>query len=172
MDYRIRNLEADDWPALYAFELANRAWFEQHIDPREPSFYTHEGVRQHVRELMDSHAAGRWHPCVIDDGGGRIVGRANLKSIDGAARSAEVGYRIAASHAGKGLATRALAHLVALARGQWQLATLRAVVTAQNEASAAVLHKGGFVYVKTLPAVALVQGATVDGRLYERAIAG
>jgi [ribosomal protein S5]-alanine N-acetyltransferase len=163
----IRNLERNDWRALLAFEVANRAWFEQHIDPRAASFYTREGVQRHIEELVTGFAAGRCHPCVIVDDGGAIVGRANLKDIDGAKRCAEVGYRIAATHAGQGLATRALQHLMGLAREQWKLANLSAVVTIQNDASAIVLQKCGFVYISPMPAVAVVRGETVDGRLFE-----
>lgn len=172
MDYRIRNLEADDWQRLFAFEMANRAWFEQHIDARPDDFYTPQGVRQHVHELIEGRAGGSWHPCIIEDGGGAIVGRANLKSIDRTALTAEVGYRVAASHVGQGLATRALAHLLALARDEWRLRTLTAIVTEDNSASAAVLLKSGFLYVSRLPAVAVVQASAVDGLVYERAIAG
>lgn len=172
MAYAIRNLEQVDWRALYAFELANRAWFEQHVDPRAAAFYTHAGVQRHIEELVDGLAAGRCHPCVIVDDGGAIVGRANLKDIDSAKRIAEVGYRIAAAHAGQGLATRALEHLVTLAREQWRLGALRAVVTQTNKASAAVLQKRGFTFVDSLAAVAVVQGASVDGLVYECAIAG
>ena len=168
MDYRIRNLEADDWQKLFAFEMANRAWFEQHIDPRPDDFYTHQGVRQHVHELIDGRASGRWHPCVIEDSSGAIVGRANLKEIDADAGRAEVGYRIAAAHSGRGLATRALAHLIALARDEWRLGTLKAVVTADNQASAVVLQKCGFARACPLRAVAIVQGCEVDGWIYER----
>jgi ribosomal-protein-alanine N-acetyltransferase len=109
---------------------------------------------------------------VIVDGGGAIVGRANLKSIDRTALTAEVGYRVAASHVGQGLATRALAHLLALARDEWRLRKLTAIVTEDNSASAAVLLKSGFSYVSRLPAVAVVQASAVDGLIYERAIAG
>jgi [ribosomal protein S5]-alanine N-acetyltransferase len=172
MAYAIRNLERDDWRALHAFEVANRAWFEQHVDPRAALFYTHDGVQRHIEDLVDGLAAGRCHPCVIVDDGGAIVGRANLKEIDGVKRCAEVGYRIAATHAGQGLATRALEHLVTLAREQWKLGTLHAVVTVKNKASAAVLGKCGFACAASLAAVAVVQGESVDGLVYECAIAG
>jgi [ribosomal protein S5]-alanine N-acetyltransferase len=172
MEYAIRNLEQGDWRALHAFEIANRAWFEQHVDPRAASFYTHGGVQRHIDELLDGFAAGRCHPCVIVDHGGAIVGRANLKDIDRLKRCAEVGYRIAGTHAGQGLATRALEHLVTLAREQWQLDALQAVVTVRNKASAAVLQKCGFAYADSLAAVAVVQGERVDGLVYECAIAG
>ncbi|HEY0063347.1 MAG TPA: GNAT family N-acetyltransferase, partial [Telluria sp.] len=136
---RIRTLTREDAQALYQFEMANRKWFEQHIDPRGDAFYTQDAVRRHVIELVDAHTRGQWHPCVLEEESGAIVGRANLKAIDIVAGRAEVGYRIAGTHTGRGLATRGLRHLIELAREQWKLKTLTAVATEQNKASYAVL---------------------------------
>ncbi|GGY78695.1 hypothetical protein ACFFTM_11055 [Pseudoduganella plicata] len=43
----IRTLQADDAAALLAFEIANRAWFEQHIEPRDRA-----GRRIELRHLL------------------------------------------------------------------------------------------------------------------------
>ncbi|NHZ98795.1 GNAT family N-acetyltransferase [Massilia sp. CCM 8734] len=164
--HTLRTLAQGDADALLAFELANRAWFERHVQAREPAFYSPEGVARHIAQYLDGHATGAWHPCVLLDGEGRIVGRANLKGIDRAEGSAEVGYRIAHDQTGKGLATFALQSLVKLARASWQLKELRAEVTQANQGSAAVLRKCGFVHARDLPQLAIVDGAPVDGALY------
>ncbi|SHG66608.1 GNAT family N-acetyltransferase [Massilia sp. CF038] len=169
---RIRTLTRDDAPALYTFEMANRKWFEQHIDARGDAFYTQDAVRRHVGELVDAHTRGQWHACVLADENGTIVGRANLKEIDIVAGRAEVGYRIAGTHIGRGLATMALRHLIDLARDQWKLHTLTGVATEQNAASFKVLEKCGFRLLVPLPGVAVVLGTPVNGRVYELAIAG
>ncbi|MQA20987.1 GNAT family N-acetyltransferase [Rugamonas rivuli] len=160
-DIIIKTLQAQDAAPLLQFELENRAWFEQHIAPRDEAFYTPQGVQRHIDQYLDGYAKGTWHPCLLLDASGRIVGRANLKDIDSTTASAEAGYRIARDAAGQGLATRALLHLVALAQQQWRLQHLLAYVTDNNPASARVLNKCAFV-----------QGAyqdgmeCIDGRLY------
>jgi ribosomal-protein-alanine N-acetyltransferase len=162
----MRTLAQDDADALLAFELANRAWFERHVDARDAAFYSPQGVARHIAQYLDGHAAGTWHPCVLLDAQGRIAGRANLKDIDRAEGSAEVGYRIAHDQTGKGLATFALQGLVELARSTWQLKELRAEITLANCGSAAVLRKCGFVHARALPRLALIGDTWVEGALY------
>ncbi|MDM5176795.1 GNAT family protein [Massilia sp. DJPM01] len=164
--HSMRTLAHDDAGALLAFELANRAWFERHVAARDPAFHTPQGVARHIAHYLEGHAAGSWHPCVLLDEEGRIVGRANLKDIDRGAGSAEVGYRIAQDQTGKGLATFALHHLIGLARSTWQLNALRAEITLANQGSAAVLHKCGFVHAAELPRLAMIDNAWVDGARY------
>lgn len=166
--HTLRTLAPGDAGALLAFELANRAWFERHVEARDPAFYSADGVARHIAHYLDGHASGAWHPCVLLDADGRIVGRANLKDIERAEGSAEVGYRIAHEQTGKGLASFALQSLVELARAHWQLSELRAEITNANQGSAAVLRKCGFVHARALPRLALVENNWVDGALYLR----
>jgi ribosomal-protein-alanine N-acetyltransferase len=162
----IRTLHHNDAPHLLAFELRNRAWFERHVEAREPAFYTPDGVREHIANYLEGYARGCWHPCLAFDASGAVVGRANLKDIDAHTRSAEVGYRIGQDQAGHGIATQLLEHLVTIARTQWDLASLTAEVTVHNAASARVLEKCGFVRQRPLTRVAMVGGAWVDGVEY------
>jgi len=89
--FRVRELSSTDTEALLAFETQNREWFESHIDARAPSFYSVQGVAEHIQAYLADFALGAWHPFVIEDASGEIVGRANLKSIDSPQGSAEVG---------------------------------------------------------------------------------
>ena len=140
----IRTLQADDVEALLAFELENRDWFERHIDSRGSAFYSVQGITTHISAFLNGFATGNWHPFVIEDPQGRIIGRANLKDIDRAGFRAEVGYRIAEEACGQGLATRALEHLIRVAQTQWKLRELVASVYASNLGSAKVLERCGF----------------------------
>ncbi len=167
-DIRIRTLQLVDAAPLLQFELENRAWFEQHIAPRAPEFYTPPGVRLHIEQYLDGYANGIWHPCVMLDGHGRIVGRANLKDIDRQAASAEAGYRIASDLTGKGLATRALRHLITLAARRWRLRRLLAYVADDNLASARVLHKCGFVQGEHQAGMGVIAGALRGGHQFVR----
>ncbi|HEU4375134.1 MAG TPA: GNAT family N-acetyltransferase [Telluria sp.] len=142
--FSIRTLQPEDKPELLRFEQNNREWFERHVDPRGHAFYTADGVHEHVTQYLAAYAQSTWHPCVVVDQSGAIVGRANLKDIDLAAGSAEVGYRMAQHCVGRGLATLAVRHLVELARSHWKLHRLVAYVSDKNVASASVLAKCGF----------------------------
>lgn len=162
----IRQLVATDAEALLAFELENREWFETHIEARPPAFYCLEGVTGHIEAYLSGLAAGTWHPFVIEEASGRIVGRANLKDIDlFSAKRAEVGYRIARSVCGQGLATRALEHLIAQARIRWGLRQLVAYVYDENVGSKKVLGRCGF-----RPAVADPACNATRERLFTRAL--
>ncbi|XLZ72478.1 GNAT family N-acetyltransferase [Massilia sp. SR12] len=162
----IRTIGRADAPALLAFELTNRSWFESHVDARAPDFYHLAGVAAQIDEYLASHAAGSMHPCLLVADDGAILGRCNLKDIDPATRRAEVGYRIAADACGKGLAGVALRHLMELAYGHWQLAGLDAHVTVANAASARVLERAGFRLAGPSPFQARVAGKLIDCRHY------
>ena len=143
--FRIRELEITDVQALLAFENHNREWFESQIDPRDPAFYSLMGVTDHIERYLADFAAGAWHPFVIEDASGRIVGRANLKGIHSPHGCAEVGYRIDQRVCGQGLATQALKHLIEAARVRWELTQLVAYVYESNVGSRKVLERCGFV---------------------------
>jgi ribosomal-protein-alanine N-acetyltransferase len=141
---KIRTLQSIDAEPLLRFELENRQWFERHIDARSATFYSMDGVTQHIASYLSGLANGTWHPFVIEDSDGNIVGRANLKDIDRSERSAEIGYRIAESACGQGLATLAVRRLIQEARSRWNLTRLVANVYAGNIGSAKVLQRCGF----------------------------
>lgn len=166
----LRTLALADAPALLRFELENRAWFEQHIEARPAAFYSLDGVQAHIAELLAQQARGEAHPLLIVDGAGQILGRANLKAIDAAAGSAELGYRVGEAQTGQGLASLAVGELLVLARGRWGLRVLQAFVSEANPASARVLEKHGFERAERHPGLAHVQGREIDCYRYQRAL--
>ncbi len=142
--FSVRELKKTDTQALLAFEVHNREWFESQIDARDPAFYTLQGVADHIESYLSDFAIGAWHPFVIVDSSQRIVGRANLKSIDSSTGSAQVGYRIAQSACGQGVATLALRHLIQEAKTRWGLTQLVAFAYKENLGSRKVLDRCGF----------------------------
>jgi ribosomal-protein-alanine N-acetyltransferase len=142
---RFRELKRSDVEALLAFEIDNREWFESHIDPRAPAFYSLQGVAEHIDGYLSEFALGSWHPFVIEDAAGKIVGRANLKGIRSSSGVAEVGYRIARNACGQGLATLALTRLIQEAQVRWGLKQLIAYAYEENVGSRKVLGRCGFV---------------------------
>jgi ribosomal-protein-alanine N-acetyltransferase len=166
---KIRALQADDVDRLLAFELANRSWFEQHVEARPPAFYSTAGVAQHIADCLDSRAAGSMHPCVLtSDDGAAILGRANLRRIDRAAGVGEVGYRIAHDQARQGLGSQALAHLMEVARKEYGLRILNAWISPQNLGSRRILEKCGFTRdALAAPIVVQVNGENHSSHLYQ-----
>jgi ribosomal-protein-alanine N-acetyltransferase len=154
-------LRPDHASALLAFELENRAYFAASVPDRGDEYFSHFDAR--LRELLEEQAAGLHHFHVLVDPDGAIVGRINL--IDVADGSAELGYRIAESAAGRGIATAAVTDLCAVAARDYGLTRLRASTTVDNLGSRAVLSRTGFVPVGE---------TTLDGRpglLFARTLA-
>lgn len=144
--FTLRELKRTDTEALLAFEMHNREWFESQIDPRDPAFYSVQGVTEHIENYLSDFARSAWHSFVIEDANGRIVGRANLKSIHLETRSAEVGYRVDHEYCGQGIATLALKHLIQAAQNRWALTQLVAYVFKKNAGSRKVLERCGFLF--------------------------
>ena len=142
---KIRTLRNTDAESLLKFELDNRQWFEHYIDARDSAFYSLQGVTEHITSYLSDFANGTWHPFVIEDSDGKIIGRANLKSINNSEGSAEVGYRIAAHACGQGLATLAVRRMIEEAQSRWSLTRLVANVHTANIGSTKVLQRCGFL---------------------------
>lgn len=168
----IRSLGIDDTMSLFKFELENRAWFESHVAPRPPDFYSDQGVQAHVEHLLARYDAGTFHPSIILNQDGDILGRANLKDIDQHSGVAEIGYRIAQQNAGHGLATSAVRYLIEIACQRWQLKMLNAVAAENNNASMRVLEKCGFIRREHVPKIAAVGGRTLDGYAFSLRLNG
>jgi [ribosomal protein S5]-alanine N-acetyltransferase len=139
----LKQLTADDAPAVLAFELANRAYFAASISDRGDEFFDQFADRH--SDLLAEQAAGigAFYVLVAEDGS--VLGRFNLYGLqDG---TAELGYRVAQHAAGRGVATTTVLELCRLAAARHGLRTLRAGTSHDNAASQKVLAKAGFVPV-------------------------
>ncbi|MFD9689411.1 GNAT family N-acetyltransferase [Kitasatospora sp. NPDC059088] len=135
-------LRPDHAAAVLAFELANRAWFARTVPDRGDAYFTAAGFAERHDALLAEQAegTGRFHLVLGPDGA--LVGRINLVDlVDG---SAELGYRVAESAAGQGLAKAAVALVCRLAADAYGLHALTAATTLDNPASRAVLTGSGF----------------------------
>ena len=160
-------LTPEDAFELLAFETAERAWFEQHIEARREQFYTPHGVSQHIVECLALNAQGRMSPQLIRHNG-VIIGRANLRDIDQG--SAQVGYRLAENACGQGIAQTALNHLMKEARCIYGLDTLQATVSVENKASQRVLEKAKFTVFDKLLSYSQVTDQRLDCMVYQCAL--
>ncbi|MFZ6644955.1 GNAT family N-acetyltransferase [Undibacterium sp. TJN25] len=155
---QLKLLQQNDAGPLLQFETANRAWFEQFIETRGVWFYTPEGMRAHIADFMEKHAAGRLYPYLVLDEAGSIIGRVNLRDVECAAGTARLGYRVGTDYAGCGITSAAVLQVLDIARSQLGLKRIIAHVSVENPASARVLEKNGFTWTGIREAVALVQG--------------
>src|SRR5690349_9851718 len=112
----VERVTAEHADALLRFELENREYFARVIPDRGDAYFA-EFPQRHA-ELLAYQEAGTDHFHVLVDDG-RIVGRVNLvKIVDG---TAELGYRIAESAAGRGLATWAVREVLGTPYGLRQI---------------------------------------------------
>jgi len=141
----LQRLRGDHVDAVLAFELANRTYFAGFITDRGDDFY--ERHVEHHRELLADQDRGTCIFHLLVDQDGAIIGRFNLYDL--ADDSAEVGYRVAQSAAGRGVATSGLRELCRRAQTEYGLRMLTAKTRSTSHASRRVLEKAGFSAVET-----------------------
>ncbi|MGW0902350.1 GNAT family N-acetyltransferase [Streptomyces sp. NPDC002853] len=139
----LQRLRADHAPALLAFERENRAYFAKFVPDRGDAYFAEFDARH--ASLLAEQDAGTCHFHVLVGGEGDILGRVNL--VDVADGEAELGYRIAESATGRGLATDAVRQVCGVAGAEYGLTALRAATDVDNSGSRAVLVRSGFVVV-------------------------
>ncbi|MFF4834586.1 GNAT family N-acetyltransferase [Streptomyces sp. NPDC001315] len=138
---KLERLRADHAEALLVFERDNRAYFARSISDRGDAYFSEFATRH--RALLAEQDAGVCHFHVVLDEEGRLVGRVNL--VDVADGTAELGYRVGAAAAGRGVATAAVRQVCRLSATTYGLVSLTAVTTLDNTASRTVLERNAFV---------------------------
>ncbi|TXS06912.1 N-acetyltransferase [Streptomyces sp. col6] len=136
----LQRLRPDHAPAVLAFEQANRAFFAASVPDRGDDFFADYPARHAA--LLAEQEAGVCHFHVLVDSG-EILGRFNL--MDATAGTAELGFRLAETATGRGLATTTVHRLFDLCRTRYALTTLTARAALTNTGSRAVLSRTGFV---------------------------
>ena len=137
-------LREQDATALWSFELEHRAYFENWINARAASFYTPEGFTQSLQTALLQQAADvAFHYLIWQNEA--LVGRINLTQVRRAHfHSAMLGYRIAPTHSGQGIASEAVRLVMEKAFHTHGLQRLEATARPENPASIRVLVKNGF----------------------------
>ena len=166
-DVSIRLIHPDDATRLAQLEAENRDYLSFGGPVRSDEYVTVAGQTEAIARALEEHAAGRIAPYVIELGG-VVVGRITLNGIiRGPAQSANVGYWVAQSVAGRGVTSAALALLVEHAFGELGLHRLEAGTTLTNEASAKVLLRAGFEEYGVARSFLLIRGRWEDHRLFQ-----
>lgn len=163
----VRLVHPGDAAALSRLEIANREYLLSGGPIRSDEYVSVAGQGELIAAQRDGHGAGTGAPFVIEVDGA-VVGRITLSGIvRGPFQSASVGYWVAESVAGRGVASRALDLMVRHAFDELGLHRLEAGTTLVNDASARILTKAGFQQFGVAPDYLFIAGRWQDHRLFQ-----
>ncbi len=144
----IRLPTQEDVPGILRFFSENKAFFRPTDPPRPAQFYTTAYWTKRARSIATDYVQDRGCNFFLF---GRseeapVVGYANLSNfVRGAFQACYIGYGLAEARQGQGLMTEALRAVIDHAWGALKLHRIMANYLPQNERSARVLKKLGFV---------------------------
>ena len=163
-----RALVLDDAPTLANLVQANRDFLAPWQPNRADEYFTRDGQHGFIERLLEQQAAKVCLPLVIVDEVGAIAGTVTLQSIiRGAFQSCSVGYWLAESAQGRGLATRAVGEATEIAFEVLRLHRVQAETLAHNLRSQRVLDRLGFVQYGRAGAYMHIAGDWQDHVLYQ-----
>lgn len=156
-----------DPAAVLRFESENRKYFRRWIPDRGDAYYDLEAVAASLHDARCWWDEGSDRLHVVIDPADEIVARANLGDV--AEGSASLGYRVAESQAGRGIATAAVTDLLTSAP-RWDISRVCAVTSTINVGSARVLERCGFTLVQTRGDALELSGTTLDALDWEASL--
>nr|WP_019366915.1 GNAT family protein [Pseudomonas luteola] len=137
---------AQDEQDLAYFECTNRVFFESHINARPTAFYAPDGIARAIATAEVEAAQGTAYQFLARDEAGDLVARVNLSRVRrDHFHSAELGYRVAEAHTGRGYASEAVRLVLEQAFGRLRLHRVEAAVRVGNLGSVKVLARNGFI---------------------------
>ncbi len=164
-----RLVRPDDAGPLARLLTDNRDFLAPTEPCRAESYYSEAGQHELVEDLLAKHDAGMSLPHVILDAEGELVGRITLNEIvRGPFQSCSVGYWVAQSVNGRGIATAALGRIAEVAFDDLGLHRLQAGTLEDNLASQKVLARNGFQRFGLAPAYLRIAGRWQDHILWQR----
>jgi ribosomal-protein-alanine N-acetyltransferase len=163
-----RLISLDDAPVLAAMLRDNRDFMAPFEPARAEANFTDSGQLALIRDLLARHERGQTLPHVILDEDGSVVGRITLNEIvRGPFQSCSLGYWVAASANGRGLATAAVRDIVRVAFEDLGLHRIQAGTLPGNVRSQRVLESNGFVRFGLAPAYLRIAGRWQDHVLFQ-----
>ena len=142
----IRKLRDEDAQKLY----------ENHLDDEVRKWFPNESYAD-VEEALD---AARFFADCVDNGHlpfvlgvelketKELIGDTGISEVEGKPGEAEIGYCIGQQYRGRGYASELLSAISAFAASRFGLSVIYGRVVHGNEASARVLEKNGYQFVK------------------------
>lgn len=163
-----RPARLEDAPALAELLRQNREFLAPWDPIRAADYYTDDGQLAVLRDALERDEQGTALTHVIVAADGRVVGRITLNGIvRGPFQSCSVGYWVAASDNGRGVATAALANIKELAFGELGLHRIEAGALLHNVRSQRVLERNGFVRFGVAPQFLNIAGQWQDHAMYQ-----
>jgi [ribosomal protein S5]-alanine N-acetyltransferase len=167
---RVQPLQVADAPVLLELYSRNEAFLAPFDPPRAPDFLTAEGQAREVARSVEAAAVGASQRFVILEGDVPVgvLGVSNI--VEGAFRSANVGYWVDQSANGRGVATRAVEAAARWAFDVRGLHRLEAGTLVDNFASQRVLQKNRFQRIGVSPHYLHIGGTWRDHILFARTV--
>lgn len=145
MGIRIIAINEKDGLDLLKFEIENRNFFEESCMSRGDKYYEEDNFKLILNELIKEQEKGMHYMYLIKDNNDEIVGRINLvEIIRGNMNKAELGYRIAKKHIGRGYGKKAVKLALKEALSVHKLHRIEAGTNIENIASQKILEFNGF----------------------------
>jgi ribosomal-protein-alanine N-acetyltransferase len=168
----IRLIEPDDAGALAVHRIRDAEAFAPWEPDQPDDFYSFEGQRRRVDELLSDHRRGdRWPGVVLADG--EVIGQVTVSTIlRGPFRKGFLGYWIATTHHGKGHASRAVGLALRVMADDLELHRAEAHTQVDNLPSQAVLRNNGFRSWGIAHDHIYLQGEWRDEIFWERTLEG
>jgi ribosomal-protein-alanine N-acetyltransferase len=159
----IRLLTVDDADELAALYTENREFLMPFEPDREDEFFTAAHQRRRIAAIGDD----LWRWAIVHEG--RIAGMVSVADvIRGGLQMGNVGYWVAETHNGRGLASAAVGDVIEFAFGEAGLHRLEAGTLLHNHASQRVLEKNGFERYGLARKLLRINGEWRDHVLFER----
>ncbi|MEU6249148.1 GNAT family protein [Glycomyces sp. NPDC047010] len=163
----IRPVRSGDAPAIAELRRKHREYLAPWEPARSEEHFTDEHVEAGLAAAVANAEAGTGHTFAILDEG-RLVGQVMLNSvIRGAFQSCSIGYWVAESEAGRGIATEAVRLAKAVAFGELGLHRVQGETLVHNTGSQKVLERNGFVRYGLAERYLKIAGRWQDHVLYQ-----
>jgi ribosomal-protein-alanine N-acetyltransferase len=163
-----RLISVDDAATLARLLAENRDYLAPWSPLQNGAQLTEEGQRAVLARDLARYDDGTMLPLAILDADGAVCGRINLNTIiRGAFQNASVGYWVSESHAGRGLASAAVADVIGIAFAELGLHRLDASTLLHNTPSQRVLAHNGFRPFAVAEAYLKIAGKWEDHVLFQ-----
>jgi ribosomal-protein-alanine N-acetyltransferase len=168
VEVAVRLVTQQDAPRLTQLLVENREFLAPWDPERGEEYFTEETQRRLLADALLRHGQDRALPLVVL-ADGAVVGRVNVNDIvRGPFLSGHLGYWVARSVTGRGVATAAVTATVELAFGELGLHRLQAGTLVHNHASRRVLSRCGFQLIGLAPRYLQIAGRWQDHLLHQR----
>ena len=133
-----------------------RQLYENHLDDEVRTWFPNECYA----DLEEAQGAVRFYADCVDNGHlpfvlgvelketGELIGDTGISEVDGKPEETEIGYCIRQQYRGRGYASELLEAISGFAASRFGIRTIWGRVVHGNEASAKVLEKSGYKFVK------------------------